>query len=944
MPELIDIASLDLSISLAHPVSCVVGSPGSGKTTQLRLAVAQLEKDFHPDRILVLTPSRQAAVTLRDKISLDSGKPASSPRARSISSFAFEQVSSQNPSIKLLSGPAQQQLLQQLVGQSKRHESWGLNPKALGLQAFTQELRDLFQVVMEFGLGAAELQRLADSHPGLKLGPVIDLLPDYLRAISDGDLLDPALLLTQASQALTSQHDWVLVDDAQDQSAGGLALIQKLAEGSKVLLFGDPDASIQGFRSAEPGEFLRFGNLQYLNRSLPQPAEVQQLMARFSAKLGPAGAGRQRASIASSPEPLSAPVFSSTAAEADYLAAKLRRIRLEDGVPFSKMAVVLRTQTQVSQLSRELAARNVPVRLSGSAEPVSQNQLTRAVLDTCLQALEQRNVALIQGILLSSFIGLNPIELRRLERQLVHQTGLPIAEAWEQVLELGFEFESREARTLNRLVELIKRVESANFAGAHELVSAVWEFAPRNLRELALGSSEVALAANRDIDAALRLFAAAVRFDERGEGEPVDFVRQQLGLQIAEDSLAKLSQEDAVLISTTAGLGTQSFDVIAIPRLQDGIWPNLRPRNSLLGAASLRAFLSGRAEDPSRPLRGELADEIRIFFKALGATRRQLILSAMRNGDEQPSQFFAIGGVELYEHLEPVDFDLRRLVGRLRANLAAGDQNAAGLLAGFALAGIPGADPAGWLGLLEPSTKEPLFASDEPVTLSASSLEAFEKCPLHWFVKTFAVGQSSFQASIGTLLHSAFELATKPEDLVDYIESNWNSLEFEHAWQAQAQKRRAIEMAILAGAYLNENPSPHAVEQAFELEHGRLRIRGKIDRVERTATGLVVSDLKTGKSNLDAKDNLQLAIYQLAITQLNPDQAIEGARLVSVGTGKLKVSEQPPLDEAARAKLFDSFAAFEQQGGLPHIVANLSEHCGEDGSCQLLLARQVSDD
>ena len=944
MPELTDIAALNLSISLAYPISCVVGAPGAGKTSQLVKAVAQLESEFHPDRILVLTPSRLAAVTLRDQIALSSGRPSSSPRARSISSFAFEQLSKKNPDLKLLSGPAQQQLLQALVASSKNQAAWGLNPKALGLQAFTQELRDLLQVVMEFGLDVTRLTALTAEYPRLKLGPVTDLLPAYLNALSEGNLLDPARLLTEATQVVGGDHDWVLVDDAQELSAAALKLIEKLAETSRVLVFGDPDASTQGFRSAEPGEFLQFGNLQYLDRSLPQPKPVQQLMAKFSAKLGPAGAGRQRAAIATSQEPISAPVFSSTSAEADYLASKLRRIRLEDSIPFSKMAVVLRTQTQVNQISRELAARNVPVRLSASAEPVSQNQLTRAILDTCLQALEQRNASLFQGILLSSFIGLNPIELRRLERQLVHQTGLPIAQAWEQVLELGFEFESREARTLNRLVELIHKVESSSFSGAHELVSVVFGFAPTNLKELALGSSEVSLAANRDIDAALRLFAAAQRYDERGEGEPIEFVRQQLSLQLAEDTLAKLAQEDAVLVATASGMGTQTFDVVAIPRLQDGIWPNLRPRNSLLGAASLRAFLSGRVEDPTKPLRSELADEIRLFFKALGACRKNLLLSSMRNADEQPSQFFAIGGVELGDHSEPVDFDLRRLVGRLRASLASGDQSAAGLLAGFALAGIPGADPSGWLGLLPPSTRDPLFAPDEPVLLSASSLEAFEKCPLHWFVKTFAVGQSNFQASIGTLLHSAFELATKPEDLVEFIETNWHSLEFDHAWQAQAQKRRAIEMAILAGAYLNENPAPHSVEQAFELEHGRLRIRGKIDRVERTSTGLVVSDLKTGKSNLDAKDNLQLAIYQLAMTQLHPEESIEGARLVSVGTGKLKVSEQPPLDPAAQAKLFESFAAFEQQGSEPILVANLSEHCSEDGSCQLLLARQVSDD
>ena len=943
MPDLPDLMTLNLSVSLAHPISCVVGAPGSGKTTQLRRAVLELEQQFHPDRILVLTPTRLAAAALRDDLALASKQPASGPRARSLSSFAFQQVAKKQPDLRLLSGPQQQQLLQDLVNAFSGHGNWGLNPKALGLKAFTQELRDLFQVAMEFGLDGSDLQALAATHPSLKLGPVIDLLPEYKAYLNQGSFLDPSSLLAEAGQNHDADFDWVLVDDAQDLSAAGLDLIGKLSESASVLVFGDPDAGVQGFRSAEPGEFLRFGNLQYLNSNLPQPKNAQRLMAKFSSKLGSAGAGRQRAAIEVGSEQLNAPIFSSTSAEADYLAAKLRRIRLEQGTPFAQMAVVLRTQTQVDQVSRELAARRVPVRLAGSAEPVAQNQLTRAILETCLLALEQKNASLMQGILLSSFIGLNPIELRRLERQLVHQTGLPMAEAWEQVLESGFEFESRESRILNRLVELIRKVETSELESAHQLVSLAWGFAPENLKSLALGSSEVSLAANRDIDAALRLFAAAVRFDDRSEGSVLDFVTQQLKLSIAEDSLAKLAQEDAVLVTTASGLSSKSFDVVAIPRLQDGIWPNLRPRNSLLGASSLRAFLSGRIEDPSRPVRSELADEIRLFYKAIGASRSEILLSAMRNGDEQPSQFFAVGGIDLVEHNEPVDFDLRRLVGRLRNQLAAGDQNAAGLLAGFALAGIPGAHPSTWLGLLEPSTSEPLFTSDEPVMLSASSLEAFERCPLHWFVKTFAVGQSSFQASIGTLLHSAFELATKPEDLVEFIDSNWHSLEFENSWQAQSQKRRAIEMAVLAGNYLSENPTPHSIEQAFELEHGRLRIRGKIDRVDRTATGLVVADLKTGKTALDAKDNLQLAIYQLAMTQLNPESRIEGARLISVGSGKLKVSEQPALDDSALARLYESFSAFEHQGSEPVLVANLSDHCGEDGSCQLLLARQVSD-
>ena len=935
--------TLQIKLPSSPGVTCVIGAPGSGKTSQLLLAVSALEKSFKPERILVLTPSRAAAAKLRDEIALRSTFASSSPRARSISSFAFELLAANAPNLTLMSGPSQQQLLLELLGKATQVSTWGVNPKAIGLAAFTQELRDLFQVLVEFGVDEPRLAELAESFPKLTLGPAIELLPKYLEALADQNSLDPASLLAKAGDSLQAEFDAVLVDDAQDLSSAGLRLIERIAEKAPVVLFGDPDSAVQGFRAAEPGEFLALGPSQVLNAPLPQPPAVQQIMARVSSRIAPSGAGRQRAALQQSAESLVAPVFTSTSAEADYLAARLRRLRLERGIQFSEMVVVVRTRTQLDQLARELSARSVPVTSAASIEPLSQNPLTRAILDISKLALQEKTPEVIREVLVSSFVGLNAIELRRLERQLVHHFEVDIASAWEQALEVGLEFESREARAFNRLLDLINKLGSTEVYSAHQMISTVWEFAPSNLATLALGGSSVALAANRDLDAAMRLFAAAQRFDERGGAETLEFVTSQLSLSIAEDSLARSGESESVLITTSSALAGKSFKVVAIPRLQDGIWPNLRPRNSLLGAASLRAYLSGRVEDPTQALRGELSDELRLIYKALGACREELVLSSMRSADEQPSQIFAVAGIELQEHSEAIDFDLRRLTGRLRRRLVEGDTSAANLLAGFALAGIPGAHPTLWQGLLPPSTLEPLFDSSEPITLSASSLEAFEQCPLHWFIKTFAVGQTSFQASIGTLLHSAFELARNPEEIASYVESNWHTLEFEHVWQSESQKRKALQMAMLAGNYLTENPNPQAVEQGFELEFGRLRIRGKIDRIERKPEGLVVADLKTGKTNLDASENLQLAIYQLAVAQLHPDEKVLGAKLVSVGTGKLKESEQKALDSEAIAELHEAFARFEQHGTSNLISANLTEHCSADGSCQLLLAKAVSD-
>ena len=68
-----------------------------------------------------------------------------------------------------------------------------------------------------------------------------------------------------------------------------------------------------------------------------------------------------------------------------------------------------------------------------------------------------------------------------------------------------------------------------------------------------------------------------------------------------------------------------------------------------------------------------------------------------------------------------------------------------------------------------------------------------------------------------------------------------------------------------------------------------VRVRGRVDRLERDAEGrLVVVDLKTGKSPVskdDAQRHAQLAMYQLAIAEgLVPDgDEAGGGRLVYLG-------------------------------------------------------------
>lgn len=936
-PKLSDLAGLSAGESY-----CIVGAPATGKTSTLLRLVSEFEDSYRPEEILVLTASRRQASQLRDQVALRSKKASSLPRAQSVSAFAFRLLQENQTNLKLLSGPAQERLVRSLVmDKSAEFKAMGFNPKSIELGAFIQELRDLLQVVLDFRLTVSELKGLQEGHKDLKLGALLTIFEDYQSALDQGGWLDSSTLLTRALN-FKSAHRVVLVDDAQELSTSALDLVARQLDGRPGIIFGDPDASTEGFRSAEPGSFLQLAQRRIYLSEIPNLAQpILGTLRKVATRIPVASAGVQR-EVLGQGGVLESLLFESTSAEADYVSTWLRKLRLEREVSFSQMAVVLRTQAQIYQLSKDLVLRGVPVRHSTPAEPIAKNQLGRAILDTAAMVYGDITRELLVGILQSSLFALTSIQIRRLDRQLVHHFGMRIDAAWQECFELGVELDSFEARALNRLLEAIRQLRIQPPSSAHQLVSRIFELAPPTLSTLSRSRSTVAEAVNRDLDAALRLFAAAIRFDAQDGSEVLDFVTQQLDQRVAEDAIYAEQLIDAVLVTTPSNLAGQRFRYLALPRLQDGIWPNLKVRSSVLGATSLRSFLAGRSNSPSQEVRGELADELRLFYKSIGAASDGILLSAMQGEEEQPSQFFTLIGSEPKLSDIQVDFDLRRFVGRLRYSLAHGDQSAADILALLALADVPGAHPETWQGLLTSSTAAPIFSPDEQVLLSASSLDAFEQCPLHWFIQTFAVGKQSFQASIGTLLHKAMELAKEPADIQTYVESNWHELEFELGWQERVQRQRAMEMSALLAQYLNETGAAHSVEEGFELEVGRMKIRGKIDRIEETDSGFVIADLKTGKNLPDAANSKQLAVYQLAMIRKVGAEHVSGAKLISIGTGKLKVLQQEKLGQEQMQALDESFKSFEISTSASEISAKFSSHCEADRDCSLLIREVVA--
>ncbi len=294
---------------------------------------------------------------------------------------------------------------------------------------------------------------------------------------------------------------------------------------------------------------------------------------------------------------------------------------------------------------------------------------------------------------------------------------------------------------------------------------------------------------------------------------------------------------------------------------------------------------------------------------------------------------------------------LRGMVGHLRRRLTSGAHpDAASALARLAAEHVPGADPESWYGLLEPSTVEPLVDLSDPqarASVSPSKLDTIEKSTLAWFIDAMSAGGSGLAAAIGTVVHAAMETVSARADgdvsveaVWQEIEERWDGLAFESGWIEERERRRVRQVARGVSDYLGDFASAGGVllraEGSFELEVGHARVRGKIDRIERTSSGaVVIVDLKTGRSAPSAAElaeHAQLGSYQLAFTDgALPEVAGEGflggAKLVFVALGRggrsYREDEQGPLDAEALGLLRDRLDAAAIAIAEPFFVGRL---------------------
>ena len=961
----------------------VLGPAGSGKSSTLIKAIAnRISSGEDPNSILAITYGRSSANKLRDQIA--SANPekhtVNEPIARTFHSIAFlilnDQLANNDGADKnyvLLSGAEQDAQIRQLLlldAQNPSATTWPaeLIP-ALTTRGFAKELREFISRATERGSSPAELKKYAAKYGQKYWPPICDFWQRYLESMALRDSttsaslnrIDPSEIIIAALEKLENNSALldkyrklfkvIYVDEFQESDRGQRKLLQLLS-GQELVIFADPASAVGRFRGADPDNLLN---------------DLDQFGIKNKITLTATHRNPGEPNVA---------LLSSVSDEANYIAHQFRSAHLLKGVPYSQMAVVLRSPgAQVSALVRAFASSSIPVEIDAAALSLADNPAIKPIITIAQIALGELklipgNWEQVEELLKSEFAGADAISIRQMRIALTkEQKNEVIKSSTELILDAltapTTDLPWEQLTSLKRINDLIKEAKKVlsksqdisdllwsiysnakNYEG--ELISNYW-------RSQALSGGGRGVIADQKLDALITLFEVARRFSERMPGsKPSLFIDQLLGEKILADSITTSAQRDEVVkVMTVHSAKGLQWRYVALAGMQEGNWPNLKQRGSLLGSERLveifRHGISNPAQLEAISASGLAEDERRLLNVALSRASEKIFITAVLQEDNQPSTYFdKFAGEQTQITQTQRAITQPALVATLRsiANKSSNKEEldfAIKALKTLEVNGVSAANPKNWVGAINLSTQLPVVTNEEVLRISPSSLESFTECSLKWLLEQSGGKDADSTAQVlGTAIHViTAQLKEQPDLTLDQLEAKlkgaWSLIDMNKGSIKDYEYRRAAEMLGKFFKWNLENKNTLVgVEERFEFTLGSAIVSGSIDRIELTAENkYYIVDLKTGAtaiSHENARENKQLQSYQLAVVNDGfknklDHQEVSGAELIFVGDFKAKEAKPRQQEKIDSKAVTDELIQISAGMSDKTFTATINERC-----------------
>jgi superfamily I DNA/RNA helicase/RecB family exonuclease len=902
----VDPDSWDRVIAEVGGPQLVVAGPGAGKTEFLVRRALHLVTDLgvHPERILLLSFSRRGAADLRHRVVGGLGRSFTTIPASTFHSLAYRVIEAHGGGdggpgtpATLLTGPEQVAL----VGEMLADEDPGAWPvlyrPLLDTHTFANEVADFVLRCREQMIGPSELAERAADRPQWRALPAF--LERYEEALDRRGRIDYGTLQTRAVELLADdriggevaeRYHYVLVDEYQDTTRAQARMLQHLYRPHRNLtVAGDPYQSIYSFRGTELANIAEFPESFpdaeeapaariVLTTSFRVPGEILDAAVRVTAGgLLPGAAGP----VIPAPGRGSVEVFGfdQLTHEAEWIGGELQRMHLRDGIPFGRMAVLVRTKRRfLPELSRALERRGIPHDPPDAR--LADHPAVRQVLD-CVRAAvavgPDRDAAL-RRLMLGSLFGVSLSALRDIERERA-RSGRSWGSLVRERVPGGAAF-----------ADLLEDAGWATTAPAAEGFWHVWSTLPQF-------AAAVAAPGRRAERAAWSSLAQVL--GRLGERDPKATLVAYLRWSEAEDFEATPllgvgdDDEDSLTLTTLHQAKGLEFDVVVIADAREGVFPDLRLRESLLGSR----YLSRSDTDASGFARFRIQEEMRLAYTAMCRATTRVVwtctTAGLEDGRGMPSRFLPlVAGVTSFAEGLPTPsgssrpstpMEAEAWLRRLVRDPAQPEPRRLAALSALA-------EPAGW------KRREPIAFAGVPArgddrglvpadtSLSPTQADAYLTCPrLYAFRRRLNVdADGSVHLDFGSLIHHVLEEveaaamergdphATGTEALAS-LHRHFDPGRFGGGAWAEAWHRRAEEVLTHLYEAWPGSGRVAAVEHPVELDVDGTAWRGRVDRIEvaDTATGPLVRivDYKTGRTPAsvdEAATSVQLGFYLLA--------------------------------------------------------------------------------
>ena len=907
------------AIATVEGPQLVVGGPGTGKTEFLvRRATHLITSGLAlPEQLTVLGFSRRGVAEVRSRIRSRVTATIGAFDVSTFHSYAARLVEHHAAAVgwstdpQILTGPEQVRLVHDLLVAS---DASGWSP------AFTQllETRTFAGEVTDFILRAAEQMKTPADIAAMGRADWRGL-PEFLTIynaklreigrIDYGTLISTAVALLESGAVVAEDSPrYVLVDEYQDTTTAQVRMLQALqSRDHHILAAADPYQSIYSFRGATVENVATFEEdfatmpaprRILLTTSFRTPAEILNTAVAITTGDLPGATG------AVNPAPGSGAVeaylFDQQVEEAEWIAAEAQRLHLAEAMPYSSIGIFVRSKRRLlSDLSRALERRHIPHDLPGSR--LTEQPAVRFLLDLVAAATDTGPAAdeAIRRVLLGPRVALGIGGFRSLERR-ARSLG-----AWAPAIRL-------QLPEWSALADLIENGDWANGVPAIEGMWQVWSTLPGI--DLMVNDPDAA----EERSAWRSLAQVLTRWEERN---PSGTLLDYRDLSESEDFEAqpllsfRRPNADRLTLTTLHQAKGLELDVVFIADAVDGVFPDLRSRDSLLGVRHLLAHVP---TDTAEYRAFRLQEESRLAYTAMTRAARRVVWTATERGlDEgpgRPSRFFT----KIADHcgitagrppgrVSVVPGQVGEGASGTRHPVTPREAEAAlrrclvdvGSPAPIRLAALSVLTngttwglraPDNFAGILERGADNGLIPED--LRLSPSQAQIYEDCPRRYALeRRLRVGSdSSIHATFGLLIHDILETVERnalesgrshgtleealAELAIRFDPDDFDGPPFSESWRDRAHKG----LSHLYGNWPAKR-TPVAVEHILETEIGGVTWTGRADRIDGSPGGMTIVDYKTSKNALsiaEAARSLQLGFYALAASR-DPGLAEHGA-------------------------------------------------------------------